>query len=204
MKKRPSKATGILLISFLLFAVVLGSLVYRKYDTATRTVEPPAAGAPAGTAIVTLFFATPEGEGLVREGREVELEGELAAGIETVVKELVSGPVGDFAPTLPAGTRVLGVRMNGDVAQIDFGRELKDETPSGSSAEMAAVYSVVDTVAANFPAVKGVQFLIEGAPVQDLKGHLDLSNPIAPDFTLEQAAPAAAEAQEGEKEREQK
>ena len=49
---------------------------------------------------------------------------------------------------------------------------------------MAAVYSVVDTVAANFPQVKGVQFLIEGAPLSEL-GHLDLSGPLAPDYTLE-------------------
>ena len=199
VKKRPNKAKGILLISFLLFAVVLGLLVFRKYDTASRTVAHPVTGAPAGNAVVTLFFATPDGEGLIREGREVELEGELAARIKTVVEELVSGPVGDFAPTLPANTRVLGVRMIDDVALIDFGKELQEGTPSGSSAEMAAVYSVVDTVAANFPNVQGVQFYIEGAPVQDLKGHLDLRSAVEPDFALEKPVPAPDGAQEENK-----
>jgi len=185
VKKRTSKAKGILLISFLLFAVVLGALVVRKYDTATRTVEPPPKAAPAGSAVVTLFFAAPEGRGLAREGREVVIEEPIEEGIESVVQELISGPLGSLSPTLPANARVLGVRVTGEVAQIDFGRELQEGIPSGSSAEMAAVYSIVDTVTLNFPGIKAVQLLIEGAPVEALKGHLDLSTPLNPDFTLE-------------------
>lgn len=190
MRKRTNKAKGILLISFLLFAVVLGVLVSRKYDTATRTVEPPPKAAPAASVVVTLFFGTPDGQGLAREGREVVLEERLEQDVESVVEELISGPLGTLAPTLPGNARVLGVRINGDVAQIDFGAELRDGIPSGSSAEMAAVYSIVDTVALNFPGIKSVEFLIEGAPVQDLKGHLDLSAPVAADFGLEQKEPA--------------
>jgi len=192
VKKRISNAKGIVLLAFLVFAVVVGALVFRKYDTATRAVEPAAKGEPAGSAVVTLFFAAQEGEGLVREGREVEIEEAVEERVESVVDELVIGPLGSLAPTLPANTRVLGVRLKGEVAQIDFGRELSESLPSGSSAEMAAVYSVVDTVVANFPQIKAVQFLIEGSPVAELKGHLDLSNPIVPDFTLEKKEPAPA------------
>ena len=192
MKRRTSRAKGILLISFLIFAVVLGALVFRKYHTATRTAEPPpVATAPIGSAVVTLFFAAPGGEGLAREGREVLLEEELEEGVKSVVEELVSGPLGSLAPTLPANARVLGVRIQGEVAQIDFGSELRDNLPTGSSAEMTAVYSIVDTVAANFPRIKAVQLLIEGAKVEEL-GHLDLSEPLLPDFTLEKSEPVAA------------
>ena len=191
MKKRTSNAKGILLIAFVLFAVVLGALVFRKYDTATRKVEPPPQALPAGTVVVTLFFASADGAGLVREGREIEAEAGVEEGVESLVDELVSGPLGSLAPTLPANVRVLGVRVNGEVAQIDFGRELRDALPSGSSAEMAAVYSIVDTVSTNFPKIKAVQFLIEGAPVEELKGHVDLSAPLAPDYSLEQTQPPA-------------
>ena len=190
MKKRTNRAKGTLLVAFLLFAVIVGGLVFRKYDTATRVVEParqsvPAVPAPpAGTAVVTLFFAAEDGSGLVREGREVEIEERVEEGIARLVAELASGPVGSHSPTLPPNTRVLGVRLEGEVALVDLGAEFKEGIPSGSSAEMAAVYSVVDTVAANFPQVKGVRFLIEGAPVAEL-GHLDLSAPLAPDYSLE-------------------
>lgn len=189
--KRPtSRAKGTLLLAFLVFAVVLGLLVFQKYHTATRTAEPPPATAPVGSAVVTLFFAAPDGEGLVREGREVLLEESLEEGVRSVVEELISGPVGDLAPTLPASTRVLGVQVVGEVARVDLGGELRESLPSGSSSEMAALYSIVDTVAVNFPAIKAVQFLIEGVEVAELKGHLDLSAPLRPDFTLEKKAPA--------------
>ena len=188
MKKRPSKNKGILLISFLLFAIVAGLLVFKKYDTATRTVEPPPKTHHAESVVVTLFFASADGAGLAREGREVVVEDGIEGGIESVVEELVSGPIGSLSPTLPANARVLGVRVEGDVAKIDFGRELQEGIPSGSSAEMAAVYSIVDSVAGNFPQIKAVQLLIEGAPVDSL-GHLDISAPIAPDLTLEKREP---------------
>lgn len=185
MKRRTNNAKGILLIAFLLFAVVLGALVFRKYDTAARKVEPPPTTAPAGSAVVTLFFSSADGEGLTREGREVEIEERVEEGIASVVEELISGPLGSLAPTLPANARVLGVQVAGEVARIDFGRELTDGIPTGSSAEMTAVYSIVDTVTANFPQVKAVLFLVEGAAVESLDGHLDLRSPIPPDYSLE-------------------
>ncbi|HBA89729.1 MAG TPA: sporulation protein [Geobacter sp.] len=186
VKKRTSNAKGILLIAFLVFAVIVGLLVFRKYETATRVAQPPQKSEQApGTVVVSLFFASQEGEGLVREGRELEVGEQVEETIESVVTELVGGPLGTLAPTLPSNTRVLGVQLKGDVAQVDFGPELVEGLPSGSSAEMAAVYSVVDTVVANFPQVKAVQFLVEGAPIAQLKGHLDLSQPIVADFGLE-------------------
>jgi hypothetical protein len=50
---------------------------------------------------------------------------------------------------------------------------------------MAAVYAVVDSIAANFPQIRRVQLLIDGENVPTLKGHLDLRGPLAPDFSLE-------------------
>ena len=194
VKKRTDNAKGIVLIAFLVFAVIVGALVFKKYDTATRVVEPPRESVPiAGTTVVTLFFAAQEGEGLVREGREVEVAELVEERVGNVVVELIRGPLGNLSATLPPNVRVLGVRLDGEAAQIDFGRELVESLPGGSAAEMTAVYSVVNTVVANFPEIKAVQFLIEGAPVEELKGHLDLSVPLLPDFTLEKQEAAPAE-----------
>jgi spore germination protein GerM len=146
-------------------------------------------GAPAATVVVTLFFASADGEGLVREGREVEIEGSVEESVESVVDELIRGPLGSYAPTLPPNARVLGVRLNGELAEIDFGPELLEGIPSGSSAEMVAVYSIVDTVAVNFPRIKAVQFLVAGAPPATLEGHLDLRAPLSPDFAIEKKKP---------------
>ncbi|UFS72592.1 GerMN domain-containing protein [Geomonas sp. RF6] len=189
MKKRSRKAKGVIVAAFCVLAVVAGVLVYKKYETATvPRVEAPVQQPqhpPAGARVVSLFFGAPDGEGLVREGREVETEEGMEDYISSVLEDLINGPLGTNAPTLPENTRVLGVRLNGPVAEIDFSKELRDGLPSGSSAEVAAVYSVVDTVTANFPQIKVVQFLIEGEKAESLKGHLDLRNPIAPDYSLE-------------------
>jgi len=191
VRKRPRNAKGIMLLAFVLFAVVVGALVVRKYQTATRKVEPPpqaapaAPAAPAATSVVTLFFASADGDRLVREGREIDIEDSVEDSVESVVDELIRGPLGSLGPTLPSNAKVLGVRLKGELAEIDFGPELLEGLPAGSSAEMVAAYSIVDTVATNFPQVKGVQFLVEGAVPQTLKGHLDLRRPLVPDFGLE-------------------
>lgn len=186
MKRRTNRNKSILLIAFLVFAVVVGLLVFRKYQTASRVEKLPAPTEQVpDTRVVSLFFANQEGSGLVREGREIAVEDTTDDMIASVVDELVVGPLGDLAPSLPHNARVLGAQLKGDVVQVDFTRELVESLPEGSSAEMTAVYSVVDTVAANFPQVKAVQFLVDGAPVKELKGHLDLSAPIAPDFSME-------------------
>ena len=50
---------------------------------------------------------------------------------------------------------------------------------------MTAVYSIVNTVAVNFPRIKRVRLLLGGKEVATLKGHLDLREPLVPDFDLE-------------------
>ncbi|WP_224984332.1 GerMN domain-containing protein [Geomonas agri] len=196
MKRRTNRAKGVLLIAFLVFAVVVSLLVFRKYQTATKVTPPAAPAEQVDTRVVTLFFSNQDGSSLAREGREIAVEDTTDDMIASVVDELVVGPLGDLAPTLPHNAKVIGARLDGDVAQVNFSKELVDSLPEGSSAEMTAVYSVVDTVVANFPQVKAVRFLVDGVPVKELKGHLDLSAPIPADFTLEKKeAPAAPEKQ---------
>jgi len=58
---------------------------------------------------------------------------------------------------------------------------------------MAAVYSVVDSLAVNFPQIRQVRIFVEGKPVDTLKGHLDLREPLEPDFSLEKKVEAEKE-----------
>jgi len=54
----------------------------------------------------------------------------------------------------------------------------------GSSDELLSVFSIVDSVVINLPAVRRVQLLIRGEPVSTLAGHIDISRPLAVDATL--------------------
>jgi hypothetical protein len=78
------------------------------------------------------------------------------------------------------------VRVGGDEAVVDLEESFVEGLPEGSSAETTAAYSLVDSIALNFPHIKKVRILIDGKPAETLKGHLDLSQPLAPDFSLEQ------------------
>ena len=99
------------------------------------------------------------------------------------MEELINGPVGESLPTLPPVAVIHSVGMDGDTAVIDVATAFT-EGLSGSQAEMVAFYSVVNSLAVNFPRIKNVQFLFEGQKLESL-GHLDLSAPLTPDFTLE-------------------
>ena len=55
------------------------------------------------------------------------------------------------------------------------------------------MYAVVNSLTANFPAVKRVQILVEDRQVTTLAGHVDLTRPLASDMTfLVGAVPSAA------------
>jgi hypothetical protein len=175
---------ALLFVAFVISAGILGALILRKYELSRIKTSTPLQAQQAGTVLATLFFASPDGEGLVREAREIESCLDPAECAEEVLGELINGPVGDMSPTLPATAAIHSVRVDGETALVDFGKELIEGLPAGSHAEMMAVYSVIDSLAFNFPRIQKVKFLLEGKDMDSL-GHLDLREPLSADFTLE-------------------
>ena len=175
----------LLFIAFIVSAAILGALLFRKYEKSRLAPSPPSPTGEAGAIFVTLFFADPSGNGLRREVREIDACDGPAQCSEEVIDELLNGPIGELAPTLPASFSVRSVQMEGATAEIDLERGSAEGLPEGSSAEMTAVYSIVDSLAFNFPQVQKVKFLVEGEVVPTLKGHLDLRSPLVPDYGLE-------------------
>lgn len=181
------RGMGVLVTAFLVLAVFLGALVFRKYEHA-GTPPPVPTSQQDGLVTVTLFFADGSGDGLVREGREIERCDELSACLESILEELINGPVGDLAPVLPLTGMFNSVTIEGTMARVDFARELLDALPPGSSSEMLAAYAVVNSLAFNYPQVQSVLFTVDGRSLETLKGHLDTSRPLWPDYTLEHTA----------------
>lgn len=178
-----------LLVPFLIVALVFGLLIWSKYRT-TRLVNPrPPARQTTGKRTAVLFFVA-EGSRLAREAREMEPCGDEAACVKETLDELAYGPLGNLDDPLPEGTLLNSVRIEGDAALVDLNRAFIDAMPSGSSAEMMAVYSIVDTVCLNFPKIRVVRLTVDGEGGA-LLGHLDLSEPLAPDYSLEAPLPPA-------------
>ena len=186
MPQRRRTGRLLLLVAFLGCAAALGFLMIKKYDERSQAPTPPAAiqtEAPAFR-VVVLFFSAPDGSGLVRESREIDACADQVDCIRAIVTELVRGPLGELEPTLPQ-TVVNGISVANGIATIDLGEGFATGLPGGSSSEMAAAYSIVNSIAVNIPGITGVKFLIDGRVTATLKGNLDLRNPLSPDFSLE-------------------
>jgi spore germination protein GerM len=185
--KRHIYAKTILLTAFLVAAVMLGSLMLQKYLARQHTSQAPVQPKPTGTVPVTLFFSASDGTGFVQEARQIEgsCNTDISPCIRAILEELANGPLGDLAPTLPQNSSFRSIQIQGNTAVIDLGSEFVAGLPKGSSAEMTAVYSIVNTIAFNYPTIKQVQFLVEGQNVTTLDGHLSLDKPLEPDFQRE-------------------
>ncbi len=153
--------------------------------------EPGAAseepGAARSSIKVRLFFNSAAEPGLVMEERELAFSSDLSRQLRTVVEELVRGPKpgSELLPTLPPGTRVLEVFVTArGVAYVDLSSEATQGHKGGVSEELRSVYSIVNSVTVNFPAIRRVQILVDDRPAETLAGHVDLSRPLSPDMTL--------------------
>jgi len=176
----------LLLAAFIVAAAILGTLMLKKYLERRQAVPRPVHTQPAGKVSVSLFFASPDNGGLVRESREIEAcNADLSRCVQATLEELANGPMGDLVPTIPANSTFRSATIQGDTVVVDLDKGLVNSLPKGSSAEMTAVYSMVNTITYNFPTVKRVKFLLEGHAITTLGGHLDLEKPLEPDFRME-------------------
>ena len=119
-----------------------------------------------GTRLTALERDVPFGEGTAEQARQI-LEAQIAATVEPLVS------------AVPPGTklRTLFVTDRGE-AFVDFSSELVTRHSGGSTDEMLTVYTIVDVLTANLPAVTSVQLLVEGKQIETLAGHVDLSRPL--------------------------
>ena len=159
--------------------------VRRRAEVAAPKPQPPAAAEPSERRSVTLCFLSDADDLLHRETREIAAGPSAAEEAERALAELVKGSTGGFVSPLPAETRIRQVFITKEgVAYVDFGREIVDKFSYGSSSELAAVFAVVNTLASNFKGVKKVALLVEGAEKETLGGHVDLTQPFSPDYSI--------------------
>lgn len=185
----PRRDRRLIIWAFVLVLLVFGGLLSRKFLIAPTPAPPAEAQRQLRT--VTLYFAAADGTGLVAEAREIADCLDETNCLNATVQALLNGPVGKLAPVFPPQATLRGIAVNGSEVQVDFSRTLIDAHPGGSWGELLTVYALADTVAVNFPHLRQVRILVEGAAVETLKGHVDLRQPVNPDFTLVLKTPAA-------------
>ncbi len=131
---------------------------------------------------VDLYFESPDML-LVPEHRDVALPENPAAAMPMVVRELMKGSANTSVPGLfPADAIVRAAYLLPDgTVLVDLGGPtLTDGWATGSHQELMAIYSLVQTVVANFAEAKRVRILLNGAPAETLGGHVSLARSLTP------------------------
>lgn len=184
MSAHSSKKINIsIMFPFIVFILFFSTMIWQKYKSSLEISPTPPSITTEGASSVTLFFGD-EGTYLAREAREIGSCDDPNSCLKSVLDELLNGPVGEFEETIPDGVNIDTVSIEGEIATIDFNQAFLEAMLSGSSAEMLAVYSIVNTVVVNFPEIKKVKLNVHGKSDVVLK-HLDISEPLTPDFSLE-------------------
>jgi len=81
---------------------------------------------------------------------------------------------------IPAGVtlRDVFITERGD-AFVDLSGDITAKHPGGSLDEIFTVYTLVNALTVNLPAIQRVQILVDGKEVDTLAGHVDLRHPLA-------------------------
>jgi spore germination protein GerM len=175
---------GGLTVAAAVAGVVLLGGASRWYGRSTAKVSvagPRTAPAAAGRRIKAhLFYVDADGTRLSSVERDVAFgEGTVEQARQIIEAQI--GPVAEpLVSAVPPGTRLrtLFVTDRGE-AFVDFSRELVTGHSGGSTNEVLTVYTIVEALTANLPAVTAVQLLVDGKQVDTLAGHVDLRRPLA-------------------------
>jgi hypothetical protein len=179
------------ILGFVLAAVlvwlVLFVLIPRWYRSGDA--QQPATGAPAAPATepgdqrkitATLYFVGPDGLSLVPAQREVPFGEPIVEQARRIIETQLAVSTAPLLSAVPAGTtlRALYISERGD-AFVDLSAEVTTKHTGGSMDEILTVYTIVNALTVNLPAITRVQILVDGKEVDTLAGHVDLRNPLS-------------------------
>ena len=184
MTRRPAVVAGtIVLVMVIAGGLLVGVPRWAKrrqaamLATGVQAVVPPPQGrkikarlfyvADDGMRLTGVERDVPYGEGTVEQAREI-----LAAQVAPVAEPLVSA--------VPPGTTIRTVFVADDgSAYIDLSHQVVAAHGGGTLDELLTVYTFVNALTTNLPAVTAVQVLVDGKEVDTLAGHVDLRRPLA-------------------------
>jgi len=197
LQRRSARPAAVMGIALMFIILSLG-LVLLGCDRQEAAQEGAGKNGPAGTAASTasgkneaeapaepptsfkVYFSDTAGMKLVGEVRVLP---DATRAPAALVQALIDGPTAPNQPTLPAGTRLLGVAVEKGTAAIDLSQEFVDNHPGGSSSERISVYSIVNTLT-ELPEIDQVTILVNGKSIETIGGHLDVSGPLVRDGGL--------------------
>jgi hypothetical protein len=142
-------------------------------------IPPAPPPAPGRKIKARLFYVADDGTKLVGVERDVPFGEGTVAQARQIVEAQLAPAVEPFVSAVPAGTAVRAIfATDGGELFVDLSKEIASAHPGGSMNETLTVYTLVNVLTTNLPAVTAVQLLVEGKEVDTLAGHIDLRRPL--------------------------
>jgi hypothetical protein len=135
--------------------------------------------------IAEIYFSDPQERFLIPEKRYVIKEEDPALQAKEIVKALLEGSKAELVNTFPVGVSLRDVKVdNAGIAFVNFNKNLIKLHQGGSTAEMATIYSLTNSLTQNVPGVKKVKILVEGKEIPSIKGHISTQKAFRPNSEL--------------------
>jgi spore germination protein GerM len=154
--------------------------------TPASTGTPAASrSAPERKITATLYYVSEDGTELVGVQREIPFGEPVVEQARRILEAQLAPPAAPLVSAVPAGTtlRAFYLTDKGE-AYADLSPEVRAKHPGGALDELFTVYTIVDALTVNLPAVERVQILIDGKEVDTLAGHVDLRHPLQKSLKL--------------------
>lgn len=164
----------------------------RWYGAPQQTAVTAEAGSTAEgegrTIKATLFYVAEGGISLVGVEREVPYADSPVDQARALLEAQLQPVEEPLMQAIPEGTEVRTVFITDrGEAYVDFSPEITTNHPGGSLDELFTVYTIVNTLTVNLPAISGVQILVDGREADTLAGHIDLRRPLTKNLSLVRA-----------------
>ena len=185
-EKKTKKSTRILYLSLILGGIFI--LLVLFFVTLFNLIFPPVdmdALKKKEKQIAKIYFSDPQERFLMPEKRYVIKENDAAAQAKEIVKALLEGSKAGLVNTFPAGVVLIDVKVgDAGIASVNFSKNLIKKYQGGSTAEMATIYSLTNSITQNVPSIKKVKILVEGKELSSIKGHISTQKAFNPDLEL--------------------
>jgi spore germination protein GerM len=172
-------------IAIVALAIAAGWVLFvglpRWYGPAPPAQVTAAATPPAAERKITatLYYVSDDGTELVGMQREVPFGEPVVEQARRIIEAQIAPPAAPLASAVPAGTtlRSLYLTDKGE-AFVDMSGDVRAKHPGGALDEIFTVYTIVNVLTVNLPAIQRVQILIDGKEADTLAGHVDLRHPL--------------------------
>lgn len=135
-----------------------------------------------GLRAATLWFASPDGDSLVAEPREMPEQSGVHERTAALIAALEQGPRQGGMRTLPAGTQLLHAYLDDTgLLTLDLSRAFRQGFAGGARTEELVLGSLIRTIAGGVPEARHIRIVCAGVAVSSLGGHFPLDQPLDPD-----------------------